>query len=450
MEAPENPIEIVESPSGLAAPVPVEESTEHINLWRGVAELNQASGNQSGEACVIFDTLPRPRVRFEFRPTLEGDAPRGVSAFRRLFDGGRLTEGELRCGFPVGNLSIDVTATSGDDVSGIVRGWAKEPVTAFAHGKMLVVNGPSAHGTIIKRGSSSFTGRLQCATADVTVTVDRISADKPSSRTLYGFTHVAEIRFKEPQPVKRFEEVAADLFRTLSLMRGRWVGLVGPWLFVDDTLTTVATQVTKVSPYGSSPTWHHDTVMGTFEELFQCVQNAYQDSERRESLQTGLHWLIESQLCAGGVEGSLVLQQAAMEAIAWFEIVQSRKLCSHNEFDKVAASEKIRRLLVLHAIPMSIPAHYGEVRNYANDHKLDDLPAVLVHIRRALIHGSPKNVERLFARQRGERERIDVWYLIGGLLEQIVLAIVGYRGKIMRRDLDVEFAVSAIKQVPWA
>jgi hypothetical protein len=37
-----------------------------------------------------------------------------------------------------------------------------------------------------------------------------------------------------------------------------------------------------------------------------------------------------------------------------------------------------------------------------------------------------------------------------GLLEQAVLAIAGYRGKIRRRDIDAVFAVSAVRPVPWA
>jgi hypothetical protein len=45
---------------------------------------------------------------------------------------------------------------------------------------------------------------------------------------------------------------------------------------------------------------------------------------------------------------------------------------------------------------------------------------------------------------------MDLWWLITGILEQVVLAIVGYRGKVLRRDVDTKFAVAAVRQVPWA
>jgi hypothetical protein len=284
----------------------------------------------------------------------------------------------------------------------------------------------------------------------VTVTIDRLSSEKQASRSVYGFTHVAEIRFPSRQHVDQFDAVATLLFRTLSLMRGRWVGLVGPWLYVDEVLHTISPQVTKTTRNGSGYNWCHDTISGIFEELFPRLQAAYQESERSEALQTGLHWLIESQLCAGGVEGSLILQQAALECLAWFDVVQNRKLCSADGFEKLPASDKIRWLTSLYSIPTVIPAHSTELVSYSKDYpQVNDLPGILVDVRNAFVHSSPKKVQRLFARGRGEDERTQLWYQIGGLLEQAVLAIAGYRGMILRRDIDAEWAVSAVKQVPW-
>src|SRR5262249_17337515 len=96
-----------------------------------------------------------------------------------------------------------------------------------------------------------------------------------------------------------------------------------------------------------------------------------------------------------------------------------------------------------------IPSHCSDLANFAKAYNLEDLPGALVDVRNALVHGSPRKVERLFARATGDNERIDLWYLTGGLLEQAILAIVGYRGKILRRDLNEKLATSALRQVPW-
>jgi len=96
------------------------------------------------------------------------------------------------------------------------------------------------HGDAIKAGRAFFGGRLQYVGPDsVTVTLDRLSSEKQSSRSLFGFTHVADIAFDRPRPLEDFESQATMLFRVLSLMRGRWVGLLGPWLYVDHTLQTI-------------------------------------------------------------------------------------------------------------------------------------------------------------------------------------------------------------------
>jgi len=232
-------------------------------------------------------------------------------------------------------------------------------------------------------------------------------------------------------------------------MRGRWVGLVGPWLFVNESLSMLMPQVTKTGRNGNCQTWYHESINDAFQELLKGLQVAFCDDERGECLRTGIHWLIESYQCAGGVEGSIVLQQAAIESMAWFEIVQVRKICSDSGFEKLPAADKIRWLTSLYSIPTVIPYQYAELTNYAKAFSLKDIPDVLVDVRNALIHGTPKKVRRLFDRPKGNDERTDLWWLTTGLLEQVVLAIAGYRGRILRRDLEVRSAISAVRQVPW-
>jgi hypothetical protein len=146
----------------------------------------------------------------------------------------------------------------------------------------------------------------------------------------------------------------------------------------------------------------------------------------------------------------LILQQAALESLAWFEIVQSRKLCSISGFEKLPASDRVRWLLSLYSISASIPPHCKDLVAYANEFDLQDTLEILADVRNALIHGTPKKVERLVGRNRGDYERTELWHQIGGILDQAVLAVIGYQGDIVRRDLDVTWKHSAIQRVPWA
>jgi len=75
---------------------------------------------------------------------------------------------------------------------------------------------------------------------------------------------------------------------------------------------------------------------------------------------------------------------------------------------------------------------------------------VLADVRNGLIHAAPKQAARLFARDNGEEERSDLWYQCGGLLQQAMLASLGYEGQVLRRDVDAEYASGAVSDVLWA
>lgn len=186
-----------------------------------------------------------------------------------------------------------------------------------------------------------------------------------------------------------------------------------------------------------------------FSELAPAIAMAFSDETRAEALQTALHWLVESEQCAGGVEGAIILQQAALECLAWLEIVVVRRICSESGFKSLPASDKIRWLLSLHNIQAAIPNKSASITSYAKAFNLKDLIDVLVDVRNALVHAEPKKAARLFARNQGNEERGDLWYQVGGILQQAFLASLGYRGVMLRRDVDAEYAVGAVKPVPW-
>lgn len=433
-------------PQCMSPPCSVDDTTEVLELWSGNAELKQPRCTLSGASRVFIDLLPSPAVKFEIQ------ADNCNVGIHELFCA-NLDVGELTSTAPVGRLRVQPFSSNGSFVTGAVETWIDAPGDAITSAKFLIINGPFLRGEPLRRGSACFTGRLQVKVNGATVTVDPLTVDKQSRRSVFQFTHVAQIRFDSPQAITAVELIRNSLFRTLSLMRGRWVGLLGAWLFDGDQLVHVCPNVTKTSRNGGSHSWCDDSILGVFDELFCCLHAAYQDPKRGEAIQTGFHWLIESSLCAGGVEGSLVLQQAALEALAWYDIVVRRRLCGESGFEKLPASDKIRWLTSLYSIPTTIPPHCKELIAYANAFahlKMKDLPEVLADVRNALIHGTPTKVDRLFGRVRGDDERTELWYQLGGILEQAILAMVGYQGMVIRRDVDSVLQVNAVKIVPWA
>ncbi len=86
---------------------------------------------------------------------------------------------------------------------------------------------------------------------------------------------------------------------------------------------------------------------------------------------------------------------------------------------------------------------------YAKEFKLGCLTDVMVDVRNALIHAEPKKIAKLFSRQSGSDERTQLWSQIGGVLQQAVLASLGYDGLMMRRDIEEQYAANAVVDVPW-
>lgn len=150
------------------------------------------------------------------------------------------------------------------------------------------------------------------------------------------------------------------------------------------------------------------------------------------------------------MEGAIILQQNALECLAWLEIVVLRQFCSESGFKSLPASDKIRWLLSLHKIQADIPNNSDSITSYAKAFNLRDLIDVMFDVRNALVHAEPKKAARLFVRNQGIKERGDLWYQVGGILQQAFLASIGYQGMMLRRDVDAEYAVGAVKRVPWA
>ena len=159
------------------------------------------------------------------------------------------------------------------------------------------------------------TSRLRDSMCDPSI---NSTSKKPDRRLSYGITHVAEVSFSTPTSDKDLKSIESNLFRALSLMRSRWVGVIGPWIRdANGVRWNTWPTVTKSSLNGNSPSWCHDTIRDVFEILLPAMHSASAEEARAEALQTAIHWYVESQLCAGGVEGSIVLQQAALESLGW-------------------------------------------------------------------------------------------------------------------------------------
>ncbi len=424
-----------EVPKGLDAPIEIGTAVEQFEVWSGKTKFRQKGNETAGQGRVFLDILPVPEFRFEFTP----EPPLGA--------------GVLECGPLIGAIDCHVTQT-GEVYSGHIEGQANNNdalPSSVASAVYIVINGPNVNGSPIRRANQRFCGRMTAKAEGVEVIVDRLASKKQERRCIYDSTHVVRCAFSDGATIQEVDTVSTNLFRSLSLMKCRWVGLLGPWLY-DSSEKEIGFRLsmTKTMRNDGTISWCHETMGDCFAEFFPSVFSAFTNEKRSAPLQTALHWLIEAEQCAGGVEGAIILQQAALECLAWLEVVKERRLCSESGFKSLPASDKIRWLLSLHQIEAAIPDKSDPIRSYAKAFNLTDLIDVLVDVRNALVHAEPKKADRLFGRNKGDEERSDLWHQVGGILQQAVLASIGYNGVMLRRDVDSVFAASAVRRVPWA
>ncbi len=436
-------------PERLTLPCEFDKETGLIEFWSGKTTLSKDGRTRTGSGNIFFEIAPKPNVLFEFE---SDEQPEAVEVLESKFNTEQFGIHQLSCDQPIGPMTVNVTNTNKLNYFSGHLGEHIEPDPHFDSIKYLTINGPDLFGKIIEGSDSVFKGRTETKVDGFEIVIDQIKEKKKNIQFPFVFTHIIEVRFKKSSTNSGIDVIGSVLQKTLSFMCGRWVGLVGPWGYSDTgKLNRAFPRVTMVSMNPPGLSWYDRMVMGTFEELFSCLFHAYNEPEKYKVITTGIGWYIESEMSAGFIEGSIILQQAALESFAWLDLVDRTQRYSKSKFKKLHAAEKIRQLLKVYSIPSEIPAKCEEILSYANDNNLKeiDLPEVLVHIRNSLVHGTPSKVMKLFSRRNGSHERVGLWYQINGLLAQAILAIVGYQGKITCRSLDVEFSHSAIKDVPW-
>jgi hypothetical protein len=181
-------------------------------------------------------------------------------------------------------------------------------------------------------------------------------------------------------------------------------------------------------------------------EAFSGFDTRFRDAQWQEAFHLALYWYLESNACAGGVEGSLILIQTALELLSFEILVNERKWLSEDGFAKLPASDSIRLVLASAKIPLDIPAQFKDVLALAKSYGWMDGPAALTGIRNALIHCTSKNRTRLSGKTTAIR---DAWELGLWYMDLVLLNLIGYSGKYCDRRARSGFVGDELP-VPWA
>ncbi|MEM9409741.1 MAG: hypothetical protein AAGA30_01425, partial [Planctomycetota bacterium] len=317
-------------PNRVTSPVNIDCEKENLLVWSGPATLGRGAGESPGNGKIELSFFRRPKFTFDHdNPDLQ------ESQFADLVemseDSNREAEIEFE-DFPGSHATV-ISRTTWKHHSGeLVSSKKQSSQIGITSAKFLVINGPTLRGEAIRSGGALYVGRLRCKLDDFTLTLDKLPSCEIPKEKHFRVTHVVEIKFSKPTPACEIAAIHDVLFFCLSFSYGRWVGLAGPWAYREENLVEFVPYVTKTSSLGVSHTWSETSITNIFEKLFLAVFLQVKDKSRIHAIRAGIHWSVESSLCAGGIEGAIILQQAGMEAIAWHDLVQSKRLYTANQF----------------------------------------------------------------------------------------------------------------------
>ena len=274
--------------------------------------------------------------------------------------------------------------------------------------------------------------------------------EKLKSEGGYAITHVGiiEKKYKKNFKIDEALNILHALSWFFSFCRGFFVGSLLPVGFNrKNELSFKRWHKGLLDSWRYVFSWfdHHNGQL--ISEVFPGFFKLWQDEIWKDTIETAIYWYIRSNTSESGIDGSVILAQAALELLAWTLLVDDRKKFNYKEFNSMSAAEKITRLLSECNIPIEIPSTLSELNKLKKrlKNKSDwNGPKAFTEIRNLLVHPG-KRRNRLAGKELplAETWKLGLWYI-----ELVLLYIfehVGYYADRLRKD----GWVGQVDLVPW-
>jgi hypothetical protein len=310
-----------------------------------------------------------------------------------------------------------------------------------------VVNFPNFSGENISDGSQIRRGRISLATEGWEIILDNLRETADLCKELsetggFGITHVGSLRRRDGAAfsIDDVKKILGGLYYFLSFARGRWVA---PVLFSGENNEGERWQHwglplldEGLAEWSWPPRLREGVALAS---AWPGFLRLWIDDDWQQALAAALSWYIEA---ARGVliETHLVTGQAALELLAWVEIVQRRKLLTKNGFNSLPAYEHIRLLLTLSGIPLEFPDELRELNTRAAAFNWRDGPSALVELRNGVVH--PDKSDRVLGIDI--KIRAQAWQLMMHYLRLAFLRLFDYKGTYF------EHLTGREATTPWA
>ncbi len=297
--------------------------------------------------------------------------------------------------------------------------------------------------------------RLHLETHEWKITVEPVPGLADLNKKLkhaggYVITHQATVTRRNDQTFApddvRF--LGYSPFTFLSFLQGRKVNAILP-VGYDASGTSVWQEwgPWMVDRWQSVFNWadlHHPEHFG---QAFSGFMDLWHDEGWREVLRTAIHWYVEANRNASGLEAGVVFLQMALELLAWHYLVEHRKAMTKKRFNLRRAADRMRLLLSQHGIPMEIPDTLPCLARCAKKSKLIDVADALPQVRNMIVHPQPNRRTRLRCSHKSLLQ--ETWTCGLWLVEMLLLRLFKYSGQYSDRRDPVKY-VGHAAPVPWS
>jgi hypothetical protein len=180
------------------------------------------------------------------------------------------------------------------------------------------------------------------------------------------------------------------------------------------------------------------------EDLFRNFMIQWSDDEKRDAINNLIQWYVESNLNAGGTEGSIILVHSALQLLA--------NLNGYGE--KSPAYCWIRKLVKDLKVSPELTSKQGTLRLIYDDNSYNletkkkpdtwDGPSIFSELRNAIVHAKDKKnyrppLHKVPEEAREEALDLGLWYL-----ELCILKMLGHQGEYKNR-INLKY-----EMVPWS
>ncbi len=424
---------------------------EDIDLFHGPAKIKSSSGIEiTGDCLLKCRWLPSPKVRFDFNTNSNRMAAVGIFAKQRD-DSVQL---EFDAFKPPGSCLI---TSSGETIRGqIFGGWSVAKSNELKVVYFHLANWPHVHGSFVRFNDSSrkpiaIAGRFELRVDDWQVVIDPVHNHSELTEAIgeaggFGITHVGLLSRSSQKffDADEAENILLALTYFFAFARGGWSG---PFLPVG-----FDTQMGKVwwnfglslcDRWKDTDNWFGHESGKSLTQLWPMFFQRWQDENWKNTLKTAIWWYVAGAEQAGGSDAALIVAQAGLELISWVKLVETEKVLSPADYEKLRAGEKLQLLVEAMKMNTDIDPSRKALLELAADQGWSTAPWAIAAVRNGLIH--PKKREHLDGQGMAVYEAYTVAM---HYFELAILYVCGYGGSYTNRLTTVWRGTTEC--VPWA